>query len=447
MKTKSCLHFVTQINLWDSLLSEASISSMASCTNNNLGNILSSDVQNFEAVNADVQTRPVVSLCQPEVEFVILPERWHLQHSISFCSISNSQMFIPESDLLNERLFNETRMFLNQCGGKSYRLLRLGATDVGTDGSWRKFLSDAPLSYTAWAPGEPNDGHKSDCIVLKKSLDKWGDVACKDEYCFSCLKDKTRYLQIRGLCLQKEHHTRFLLDGYVNGRPFFRGYYGHAIFMSESGKWLLKDVLADITMAAMVRHRSLTTDYPLGRRRWEALSPFCDHLTGEMMELSLSSCSTQDFMCNDGTCVPRHARCNLLNDCQDGSDEERCDLLQFSDSYRGHRPPPGVTSQEPLVITPLINIVRFSNVDDINLALHMELEVILSWTDRSLLYKNLKPDAENKLSQEEQEKVWLPGGEFTNVNDGHLNELKKTVFVMRTGPPDPPLYNDVAMGE
>lgn len=345
--------------MWDRLIDDSTIAAIASCSENPLGNILSSDLHDFEVVGAGEERRPVTWLCQNQVEFVIVPEKWHLGPSLHFCTVSSSEIFLPDTDDVNQRLFNETRDFLEQCGGKSYRLMRLGATDMVRDGDWRRFADNTKLSYTSWAPGEPNDGVKSDCIVMKKSLNRWGDVSCKDEYCFPCLKDKDKFLMIRGLCQKKEHHTRFILDGYVNNRPFFRGYYGLAIFMSETTKtWVLRDVLANKTLAEMVKRRTLTTDYPLGRRSWNVISPFCLHLTEDVIQLSLSSCATKDFMCSDGSCVPRAVRCNLLNDCPDGSDEENCNLVEFSEGYHSYRPPPGVTSQDPLIIVPTVNIIR-----------------------------------------------------------------------------------------
>lgn len=438
---------ILQVNMWDSQLGEDVIAAMASCTADPHGNIFSTDIHNIEVVNATEETRPVAALCRKEVEFVIVPEKWSLRRSLHFCHTANSEMFVPESNELNDQLFNATRMFLDKCSGKSYRLLRLGATDGAADGDWRKFSDDGTLMYTAWATGEPNDGYKSDCIVMRKSQSSWGDVDCKDEYCFSCLKDVDKFLQIRGLCFKKEHHTRFLMDGYVNGAPFFRGYYGHAVFLNESGAWVLQNVLGSTILATMVARRTLIADYPLGRREWHVLNPFCRNLAGDTIEMSLSSCATTDFMCADGSCVPRAVRCNLLDDCADGSDEERCDLLELSDGYHGHRPPPGVTSQDPLLITPKVSIVRFSQVDDLNLSLMMELEVVLAWTDRNLRFKNLKKNAENKLSAEETLLIWRPETEFLNVNGGQQQELKRTVFVEQTGEAEPPLFNDVMMGE
>ncbi|XP_063865336.1 uncharacterized protein LOC135103172 [Scylla paramamosain] len=436
---------IAQMNVWSDLLQEDVIAAIASCSTNPHGDIFSTDVHDVEVVNAGEETKQVAALCLEEMDFVIVPEKWSLRRSLHFCKTANSEMFVPESDELNARLFNESRQFLDKCGGKSYRYLRLGATDSATDGDWRRFSSGAALRYTAWYSGEPNDGIKSDCVVMRKSQSGWGDVACKDEYCFPCLKDVDRFLQIRGLCFSNEHHTRFLLDGYVNGAPFFRGYYGHAVFMSKGGAWVLHHVLTNTTLATMAQRRSLIVDYPLGRHEWQAESPFCHNLAGDTMELSLSFCATADFMCADGSCVPRGVRCNLLEDCADGSDEDRCDLLELSVGYNGHRPPPGVTPLDPLIVTPTVNIIRFSHVDDLNLALLMELEVKLSWTDRNLKFKNLKRNVENKLSAEEVRRVWRPETEFLNVNGGQQQQLKQTVFVQQTGEADPPLFNDVMM--
>ncbi|XP_068211704.1 LOW QUALITY PROTEIN: uncharacterized protein [Palaemon carinicauda] len=437
--------YITQINMWDYLLQETQITEMASCRANPVGNILSSDVSKLEVMNVSEEKRSIASFCTNRAEFILIPEKWHLQPSIKFCQVSNSEIFLPDGDDVNERLFNETRRFLSQCSGKSYRLLRLGASDRDSEGTWRKFGKKEAVSYTAWASGEPNDGLKSDCIVMKKSVSSWGDVDCKDEYCFSCLRTKSKYLQIRGLCYHKEHQSRFILDGYINEKPFFRGYYSYAVFFSKTGQWILMNILGNMTMATMERKRTLTTDYPLGRHKWTVMKPFCQNLENDIIEISLSSCTTEEFTCADGSCVPSTARCNLLSDCTDGSDEDRCNLLVFQEGYRGHRPPPGITPKDPLVINPTINIVRFSNIDDINLAINMELEVVQRWTDRNLLYKNLKKQTENKLSLEEASKVWIPEYEFLNLNDGRLKILKKTVFVNRTGKPMPPSFNDVEM--
>lgn len=39
---------------------------------------------------------------------------------------------------------------------------------------------------------------------------------------------------------------------------------------------------------------------------------------------SKNNCTTNQFVCKNGNCVPTSSRCNENNDCGDGSDEESC---------------------------------------------------------------------------------------------------------------------------
>ena len=48
---------------------------------------------------------------------------------------------------------------------------------------------------------------------------------------------------------------------------------------------------------------------------------------GSYRELIFSSCSKDEFVCNDGSCVPKEYRCSRYVECSDGSDELKCDLL------------------------------------------------------------------------------------------------------------------------
>ncbi|XP_070001308.1 glutamate-gated chloride channel [Penaeus vannamei] len=234
------------------------------------------------------------------------------------------------------------------------------------------------------------------------------------------------------------------MDGYVNTRPYFRGYYGMAIFNVGEGTWVLKDTMANLTLATMTMEQP--EEYPLGRTVWDVLEPFCDFAVGDKINLGLSSCTIEEFMCSDGSCVPRNVRCNLREDCVDGSDENDCGIVLFSGRYASHRPPPGRTYREVLYIQPHVHIVRFSKIDDINLAFYMEFEVHLTWTDRNLKFKNIKEEEDkNKLSTEEVASIWTPEIEFLNVNDGLLKKLKSNVYARQTGEAEPPDFNDAMM--
>ncbi|XP_064085620.1 serotonin-gated chloride channel mod-1-like isoform X2 [Macrobrachium nipponense] len=162
--------------------------------------------------------------------------------------------------------------------------------------------------------------------------------------------------------------------------------------------------------------------------------------------LGLSICTTQEFMCTDGSCVHRSVRCNLLDDCLDRSDEENCTLVVLSEGYQNYKPPPGAAFGIPLKISPEVNLVRFSQIDDINLAFSMEIEVALVWMDRNLYFNNLKSEeGKNQLSEKEVEAVWSPEIEFLNINDGRLQLLKTGVYARQVAEPEPPVFTDVKM--
>ena len=44
----------------------------------------------------------------------------------------------------------------------------------------------------------------------------------------------------------------------------------------------------------------------------------------ELLFQNQTACSSEEFTCTDGTCVPLHFRCDLKADCLDRSDEEDC---------------------------------------------------------------------------------------------------------------------------
>ncbi|KAK7085893.1 hypothetical protein SK128_028262, partial [Halocaridina rubra] len=50
------------------------------------------------------------------------------------------------------------------------------------------------------------------------------------------------------------------------------------------------------------------------------------------------SCSSSEFQCSDGECIPEHWVCDNYNDCIYGEDEINCDISTTDDS-RSTLPP------------------------------------------------------------------------------------------------------------
>ena len=61
---------------------------------------------------------------------------------------------------------------------------------------------------------------------------------------------------------------------------------------------------------------------------------------GETITLTLSTCTTNQFTCNDGHCIEIDLRCNGDSNCDDQSDEVGCKSILVDESYVKDDPPP-----------------------------------------------------------------------------------------------------------
>ena len=66
-------------------------------------------------------------------------------------------------------------------------------------------------------------------------------------------------------------------------------------------------------------------------------SPHCGLGRHNVTMLLLSSCSSAEFTCDDGSCIRIDLRCDLKYDCPDHSDEENCITVLRSPGYKVSR--------------------------------------------------------------------------------------------------------------
>ena len=55
--------------------------------------------------------------------------------------------------------------------------------------------------------------------------------------------------------------------------------------------------------------------------------------------MNLNSCNTEEFLCNNGECIPMSMRCNIEKDCIDESDEQNCNIVTLARGYNRKIPP------------------------------------------------------------------------------------------------------------
>ena len=58
----------------------------------------------------------------------------------------------------------------------------VGGNDLTTEGDWM-FPVGGSMTYTNWAPNEPNDAYNEDCLQFNwKPSGQWNDARCSNSY-------------------------------------------------------------------------------------------------------------------------------------------------------------------------------------------------------------------------------------------------------------------------
>ncbi|XP_063840001.1 uncharacterized protein LOC135088869 [Scylla paramamosain] len=432
---------MTQVSLWDRVVSPFQVSAMAACREPGRGNLFSSDTFPLEEVGVQASQHSLATLCQHTQHHVVFPEERTLREARSLCRRLNASLAVPASADDNRLLADQLPAFQDACVPTAAWKLWLGITDRAEDGVWRKFHNNEQISYRNFPP--VNAASSYYCASMKQD-GFWDGDRCANRRCAACHVERSSFLYLRGLCFDTKFRMRFRAQGYINGRPFFRGYYDKVILWQEQHKqWALVDAVTNATMLAT--QDVADNDYPLGRHPWEARRGLCSRPKGTVMPLSLSSCEDHEFTCSTGDCVPRGLRCDFRYDCGDGSDEESCGVVQLKDHLQRELPPPGVDGG-PLTVTTSITLSRIADVDDIAMAVTLEFRVSLAWTDSRLRLRHLRLNKNGTiLTEADAQNVWQPRYSLVNLEGGTQQRLGHSLVVTSSSGAALPSYNSVDM--
>ncbi|XP_052699692.1 echinoidin-like [Crassostrea angulata] len=109
----------------------------------------------------------------------------------AFCLSMNSNLVEIGSESENAFVEGELKIIHGHDSHSSHQnevSYWLGGNDLEMEGTFKWVRSDAPLVFTDWNPGQPDDfSSGEDCIELQGAMDyHWNDLSCSARHRFIC---------------------------------------------------------------------------------------------------------------------------------------------------------------------------------------------------------------------------------------------------------------------
>ncbi|XP_064111732.1 uncharacterized protein LOC135219149 [Macrobrachium nipponense] len=437
---------IAELIFWDSVLTSSEVHEVATCSNIDKREFFHSDHAQFENSDAQEEWQNISTLCRKSDKyFVILPEQRSFQRTVEICKLLNHSIAVPVDAEENRALTQALLDFQDASTSGRGAKLWLGLKNECEGNVWRDVSTNTVISYLNFALSFPSGGSSFDCAVLT-TKGHYNDESCSklSKNYGACHAHRYNFLRLRGLCFEHELHSRFRIDGHHNNRPVFLNYYDLAIVWDNSStSWKLMSAIEQITYMEMVTMSA--RQYPVGQNTWIVENEMCGKAKGQALELSLSSCLENTFMCKSGHCIPQELRCNLRTECDDGSGEQGCNRILIDDLYQKNIPPTG-PGGAPLRLSTKIQLSRITQVDDMNMAITLEFRVNLTWVDPRVTLKHLGKTARGTtLTSEEADSIWRPTYQLLNIENGRKELLESHLTILTTNNATEVDFNNLAM--
>ena len=406
---------VSEVNMWNKTLKDDEVKGLADCSVVLRGNIIAWEELNFIVNKAKVvKLKDHMLFCKKRKDLVIFPYKQTFKKAKSLCDVHGGTIAVPLSNQEEKEIFDIVKTHEKSCLVPSKPAQEGKAVWLGIEKQNRKwYVSNESnqlelVNYTNWDPtrcttndcGDANDG----CPYLQTdrywAFGLWLEACSNIELCVICSFVEIPVFTLKGQCSRSLDWNYYFT---INGTNQITGYDGYKTSKMEEhyGKWTFHDF--DVSAYG-------NFDHPIGRKEWNYVDHSCEIKSAIKTSLTLSRCTFgEEFTCNSGQCIDMHSRCNSIYDCNDGSDEEKCDLVEIPTFYNKINPPLVFKENgQPVELPTRIDIVSVDVIDALNMLVGITFEIKVKWIDSRLTYQNLDSKGKNLISIEAAERLWLP---------------------------------------
>ena len=151
-------------------------------------------------------------------------------------------------------------------------------------------------------------------------------------------------------------------------------------------------------------------------------------LESKLKDIKFTTCTEDQFTCDDGLCIDMEQRCDQVSNCLDESDENNCVTVVVKDNYNKKIAPFTFDKKSNTIIPvnvdismDVIDVLRIIEVDQ---EFELKLSLSMEWYDSRIIYHNLKETrSANVPTTEEVRKLWLPFVIFDNTKQNEATVL------------------------
>ena len=146
-------------------------------------------------------------------------------------------------------------------------------------------------------------------------------------------------------------------------------------------RWYLRSLVEPDKYLVTVKQ--IPEELPTGTWNWQvgAEGGICLLHKGDVHEMTLSRCFSNQYTCDSGNCIILSSKCDTNIDCEDKSDEINCAYMKLPSNYAKELIPERNTEDGAIIVGMNISFLAFPVINTVALKFTVDFYLNLRWRD------------------------------------------------------------------